>query len=89
MVTNIGISEIPLMGKEVLKTALINTFERFGDILNIGVSKCADSDWFTGRGFATLNRNKSKEVTYTAELGPSSGTCKFSKSITERRLVSN
>ncbi|KAI8051042.1 uncharacterized protein B0P05DRAFT_641647, partial [Gilbertella persicaria] len=68
MVINIGISEIPLMEEEVLKTALINTFERFGDILNIGISKCADSDWFTGRGFATLNRNKLKEATYAAEL---------------------
>ncbi|KAI8064797.1 uncharacterized protein B0P05DRAFT_460085, partial [Gilbertella persicaria] len=70
MVINIGISEIPLMEEEVLKTALINTFERFGDILNIGISKCADSDWFTGRGFATLNRDKLKEATYAAELTP-------------------
>ncbi|KAI8069119.1 uncharacterized protein B0P05DRAFT_446978, partial [Gilbertella persicaria] len=56
--------------EEVLKTALINTFERFSDVLNISISKCADSDWFTGRGFATLNGDKLKEATYAAELTP-------------------
>ncbi|KAI8056508.1 uncharacterized protein B0P05DRAFT_641118 [Gilbertella persicaria] len=70
MVINIGISEILLMEEEVLKPALINTFERFGDILNISISKYADSDWFTGRSFATLNRDKLKETTYAAELTP-------------------
>ncbi|KAI8066285.1 uncharacterized protein B0P05DRAFT_553696 [Gilbertella persicaria] len=69
MVINIGISEIPLMEEEVLKSTLINTFERFGDILNIGISKCADSEWFTSRGFATINRDKLK-ATYAAELTP-------------------
>ncbi|KAL7327654.1 hypothetical protein PS15p_206057 [Mucor circinelloides] len=69
-VINIGISEIPLMDEDELKDALVKTFERFGDILNIGISKSGDSDWFTGRGFATLNRDKLKESTYAAQITP-------------------
>ncbi|KAK4509740.1 uncharacterized protein ATC70_010490 [Mucor velutinosus] len=69
-VINIGISEIPLMEEDELKPALIKTFERYGDILNIGISKSGDSDWFTGRGFATLNRDKLKESTYANTLTP-------------------
>jgi len=69
-VINIGISEIPLLEEDELKAALIKTFERYGDILNIGISKSGDSDWFTGRGFATLNRDKLKESTYANELSP-------------------
>lgn len=70
IVINIGISEIPLMEEDELKSALIKTFERYGDILNIGISKSGDSDWSTGRGFATLNRDKLKESTYASTLTP-------------------
>ncbi|GAN11816.1 hypothetical protein MAM1_1036d11425 [Mucor ambiguus] len=69
-VINIGISEIPLMEEDELKLALIKTFERYGDILNIGITKSGDSDWFTGRGFATINRDKLKEASYTNSLTP-------------------
>ncbi|KAI8635858.1 hypothetical protein BD408DRAFT_356742, partial [Parasitella parasitica] len=69
-VINIGISEIPLMDDDELKDALVKTFERFGGILNIGISKSGDSDWFTGRGFATLNRDKLKESMYAAQITP-------------------
>ncbi|KAG2210748.1 hypothetical protein INT46_008570 [Mucor plumbeus] len=70
MVINIGISEMPIVEEELLKPALIKTFERYGDILNIGISKSSDSDWFTGRGFATINRDKQKEESYAANLTP-------------------
>ncbi|GAN11496.1 hypothetical protein MAM1_0634c11059 [Mucor ambiguus] len=43
-VINIGISEIPLLGEEELKPALIKTFESYGDILNIGISNSENSD---------------------------------------------
>lgn len=38
--------------------------------MNIGISKSGDFDWFTGRGFATLNRGKLKEPAYAANLSP-------------------
>ncbi|KAK4517761.1 uncharacterized protein ATC70_001105 [Mucor velutinosus] len=69
-VIDIGISEIPLMKEDELKPALIKIFERYGDILNIGISKSGDSDWLTGRGFTTLNRDKLKESTYANILTP-------------------
>ncbi|RCH81221.1 hypothetical protein CU098_007983, partial [Rhizopus stolonifer] len=54
--------------EEILKTALINTFGRFGDILNIGISKCSGSACFVGCGFATLNRDKLKEAEPTPQV---------------------
>ncbi|KAK4521747.1 uncharacterized protein ATC70_004282 [Mucor velutinosus] len=38
------------------------------DILNLGLSYTKDGNWFTGRGFVTLNRDKLKN--YAAELTP-------------------
>ncbi|KAG2215908.1 hypothetical protein INT46_004164 [Mucor plumbeus] len=61
-VINIGITELPLLEDDILKDALVKTFEQYGDVLNVGIAKSGDSDWFTGRGYATINsKNKEKD----------------------------
>lgn len=67
-VIRVGITEIPLDDEDALMESLVKTFERYGDILNIGLTKVEDHDWFTGRGFVTLNRDKLKN--YAADLTP-------------------
>ncbi|KAK4509091.1 uncharacterized protein ATC70_012060 [Mucor velutinosus] len=64
----VSISAIPYKPVEVLQPLLIKAFEEYGDILNVGLCHSKDGDWFTGRGFVTLNIDKSKH--YAAELKP-------------------
>ncbi|CAO3637945.1 unnamed protein product [Mucor fragilis] len=65
-VIKVSVSAIPYKPVELLKTLLIKTFENYGDILNVGLCYSKDGDWFTGRGFVTLNIKKSKH--YADEL---------------------
>lgn len=67
-VIRVGISEIPYKPEEELKPSMIKTFEKYGDILNLGLCHSKDGDWFTGRGFVTLNKDKCK--TYADNLTP-------------------
>jgi hypothetical protein len=67
-VLRVSISAIPYKPVEVLKPLLVKTFEQYGDILNVGLCHSKDGDWFTGRGFVTLNIDKAKS--YAAELEP-------------------
>ncbi|CAO3609279.1 unnamed protein product [Mucor fragilis] len=67
-VIRVSISAIPYKPVEALKPLLIKTFENYGDILNVGLCHSKDGDWFTGRGFVTLNIDTSKH--YAAELRP-------------------
>ncbi|GAN11675.1 hypothetical protein MAM1_0803d11256, partial [Mucor ambiguus] len=64
----VNISAIPYKSVEVLQPMLIDTFTEYGDILNVGLCHSKDGDWFTGRGFVTLNIDQSKQ--YAAELRP-------------------
>ncbi|KAL7327096.1 hypothetical protein PS15p_202775 [Mucor circinelloides] len=81
-VIRVSISAIPYKPVEVLKPLLIETFEKYGDILNVGLCHSKDGDWFTGRGFVTLNLDKSKN--YAAELRPQIAFGNFQENI---RLV--
>ncbi|KAK4520147.1 phosphatidylinositol-4- kinase [Mucor velutinosus] len=67
-VLRVGVSELPHKTEEVLKPLMVETFQKYGDILNLGLSYTKDGNWFTGRGFVTLNRDKLKS--YAAELTP-------------------
>ncbi|KAK4517286.1 Cu/Pi carrier [Mucor velutinosus] len=67
-VLRVGVSELPYKTEEVLKPLMVETFQKYGDILNLGLSYTKDGNWFTGRGFVTLNRDKLKS--YAAELTP-------------------
>ncbi|KAK4519280.1 uncharacterized protein ATC70_009512 [Mucor velutinosus] len=67
-VVRVTVSAIPYKPVEFLKPLLIQTFEQYGDILNVGLCHSKDGNWFTGRDFVTLNMDKSKQ--YEAELAP-------------------
>lgn len=67
-VVRVTVSAIPYKPVDFLKPLLIKTFEKYGDILNVGLCHSKDGDWFTGRGFVTLNLDKTKQ--YEAELTP-------------------
>ncbi|KAK4512321.1 uncharacterized protein ATC70_003019 [Mucor velutinosus] len=67
-VLRVGVSELPYKSEEVLKPLMVETFQKYGDILNLGLSYTKDGGWFTGCGFVTLNKDKLKN--YAAELTP-------------------
>lgn len=67
-VVRVGVSEFPYKPVDVLKPLMIKSFEQYEDILSIGLFHSKDGDWFTGRGFVTLNRDKLK--TYAVKLNP-------------------
>ena len=48
-VIQVGITEIPLDDEDALMESLFKTFEKYGDILDIGLTKVEDHEWFTGR----------------------------------------
>jgi hypothetical protein len=67
-VIRVGISEIPFLAADYIQPRLVEIFQGYGDILNIGLCHIVTSGWFTGRGFVTLNRDKTK--VYAKELTP-------------------
>ncbi|KAK4517559.1 uncharacterized protein ATC70_000899 [Mucor velutinosus] len=67
-VVRVTVSAIPYKPVEFLKPLLIQTFKQYGDILHVGLYHSKDSNWFTGRGFVTLNMDRSKQ--YEAEVAP-------------------
>ncbi|KAK4509527.1 L-serine ammonia-lyase [Mucor velutinosus] len=67
-VVRVTVSAISYKPVEFLKPLLIQTFEQYGDILNVGLCHSRDGNWFTGRGFVTLNMDRSKQ--YEAEVAP-------------------
>ncbi|KAI8385788.1 hypothetical protein BD560DRAFT_312612, partial [Blakeslea trispora] len=60
-VVRIGIAEIPHEQEAILKPELIDLLSQYGDILEIGLRYIEDGHWFNGRGFVTLNRDKTKQ----------------------------
>jgi hypothetical protein len=46
-------------------------FKQFGEILKIGLHHVVVGGWFTGKGFVTLNKNKSEKYLDLAPQIPS------------------
>ncbi|KAI8070607.1 uncharacterized protein B0P05DRAFT_598364 [Gilbertella persicaria] len=63
-IVSVGISNIPFEDEELLKPQLIEIFQGYGGILEIGLRHTTDGYWFTGKGFVTLNQKKN--VSYKA-----------------------
>ncbi|KAI8071159.1 uncharacterized protein B0P05DRAFT_573227 [Gilbertella persicaria] len=63
-IVRVGVSNIPFEDEELLKPQLIEIFQGYGEILEIGPRHTTDGNWFTGKGFVTLNQKKN--VSYKA-----------------------
>ncbi|KAG1127987.1 hypothetical protein G6F42_006385 [Rhizopus arrhizus] len=59
-VIRIGITNIPYEKDDKLKPLMIQLFEKYGSILEIGLHHTVDGGWFNGRGYVTLVKNKTK-----------------------------
>lgn len=60
-VIRVGISNIPYEGPDFLKPRLIEIFQKYGEILEIGLHHTVEGNWFVGKGFVTLCKPKDKE----------------------------
>ncbi|KAG1001655.1 hypothetical protein G6F27_012671 [Rhizopus arrhizus] len=59
-VIRIGITNIPYEKDDKLKPLMIQLFEKYGSILEIGLHHTVDGGWFNGRGYVTLVKDKAK-----------------------------
>ncbi|KAG0898046.1 hypothetical protein G6F34_005947 [Rhizopus arrhizus] len=59
-VVRIGITNIPYEKNDKLKPLMIQLFEKYGSILEIGLHHTVDGGWFNGRGYVTLVKDKTK-----------------------------
>ncbi|KAG1282512.1 hypothetical protein G6F65_004952 [Rhizopus arrhizus] len=59
-VVRIGITNIPYEKDDKLKPLMIQLFEKYGSILEIGLHHTVDGGWFNGRGYVTLVKDKAK-----------------------------
>ncbi|KAG1147274.1 hypothetical protein G6F37_007851 [Rhizopus arrhizus] len=59
-VIRIGITNIPYEKDDKLKPLMIQLFEKYGSILEIGLHHTVDGGWFNGRGYVTLVKDKTK-----------------------------
>ncbi|KAG0848221.1 hypothetical protein G6F17_011841 [Rhizopus arrhizus] len=59
-VIRIGITNIPYEKNDKLKPLMIQLFEKYGSILEIGLHHTVDGGWFNGRGYVTLVKDKAK-----------------------------
>ncbi|KAG0863403.1 hypothetical protein G6F16_011832 [Rhizopus arrhizus] len=59
-VIRIGITNIPYEKNDKLKPLMIQLFEKYGSILEIGLHHTVDGGWFNGRGYVTLVKDKTK-----------------------------
>lgn len=57
-VYRVEISNIPMQNETKLKSHMIDTFKKYGEILEIGIYRTNDGGWFTGKGFVTLHKHK-------------------------------
>ncbi|KAG1106842.1 hypothetical protein G6F40_010339 [Rhizopus arrhizus] len=54
------ITNIPYEKDDKLKPLMIQLFEKYGSILEIGLHHTVDGGWFNGRGYVTLVKDKAK-----------------------------
>jgi hypothetical protein len=59
-VIRIGITNIPYEKDDKLKPLMIQLFEKYGSVLEIGPHHTVDGGWFNGRGYVTLVKGKTK-----------------------------
>ncbi|KAG1562457.1 hypothetical protein G6F46_010503 [Rhizopus delemar] len=59
-VIRIGITNIPYEKYDKLKPLMIQLFEKYGSILETTLHHTVDGDWFNGRVYVTLVKNKTK-----------------------------
>ncbi|KAG0928464.1 hypothetical protein G6F32_012565 [Rhizopus arrhizus] len=59
-VIRIGITNIPYEKDDKLKPLMIQLFEKYESILEIGLHHTVDGGWFNGRGYVTLVKDKAK-----------------------------
>ncbi|KAG1379608.1 hypothetical protein G6F61_004793 [Rhizopus arrhizus] len=59
-VVRIGITNIPYEKDDKLKPLMIQLFEKYGSILEIGFHHTVDGDWFNGKVCVTLVKDKTK-----------------------------
>ncbi|KAG1123270.1 hypothetical protein G6F42_010706 [Rhizopus arrhizus] len=59
-VIRIGITNMPYEKDDKLKPLMIQLFEKYGSILEIGLHHIVNGGWFNGRGYVTLVKDKTK-----------------------------